>query len=79
LLDSIPDRYGKHAAQSLHTLDPPALEGPQDDFSIGMGAEKPFTQFVPQLDVVIDLTVVDDGVTPVITVHWLRASFQVDN
>ena len=64
-LDGVPDREGEHAAQATHRVGPPVVEGRDDRLTVALGGENGFLvarELGPDLHVVVDLTVEDQGI-----------------
>ena len=73
LLRAIPDRESEHAVtelQSGHTIERELLE---QDFGVGVSLKNAAALFEPgaQLDVIINLAVIDDVITPIPRLHRL--------
>src|SRR5580700_6914542 len=73
----IPDGKGPHAVEAQLALRTPLRIGGEDDLAVGVGDETmaETTQFLAQLNVVVDLAVIGQPVTPFGVGHRLAGPF----
>src|SRR5713101_843863 len=81
LLSRRPQRYGKHAVESLEAASAPSQEGLQHYFCVTAGSEDVagVFQFVSQFTVIVDLAVENDDRLAVFAEQRLLAGLQIDD